>query len=51
MGKASEGWGSRADALIRGRLRYLQILARRVCADAGIQEPDWANDPLGQAHD
>ena len=40
--------GSRADALIRGRIRYLQILARRVCADAGIPEPDWANDPLGQ---
>ena len=35
--------GSRADALIRGRIRYIQILARRVCADARIEEPDWAN--------
>jgi hypothetical protein len=37
---------SRADALVRGRMRYLQILGRRVCAKCGLDEPFWVNDPL-----
>lgn len=32
------------EALTRGRIRYLQAVARRVCADAGIPQPDWADD-------
>jgi len=46
MAKPSEGCGSRADALVRGQIRYLQILGRRVCAEGGLDEPLWVNDPL-----
>jgi hypothetical protein len=46
MAQPIEPLGSRADALIRGRIRYLQILGRRVCAESGLQEPLWVNDPL-----
>lgn len=30
---------------MKGRIRYLQILGRRLCAEAGIEEPLWVNDP------
>lgn len=48
MAQPSTRPGSRAEALIRGHLRYLQILGRRLCAETDIQEPLWVNDPLDE---